>query len=44
MYQLSRYDAHMWAYAECFGLGDLLSEDFQDGRIYGTVRTTNPFI
>jgi predicted nucleic acid-binding protein len=44
VYQLSWFDAHMWAYAECFGLGDLLSEDFQHGRIYGTVRTTNPFI
>ena len=44
VYQLSWHDAHMWAYAECFGLGDLFSEDFQHGRIYGTVRTTNPFI
>ncbi len=44
VYQLTWYDAHMWAYAECFGLGELLSEDFQHGRIYGTVRVINPFV
>jgi predicted nucleic acid-binding protein len=42
-YQLSWFDAHLWAYAEHFGLEELLSEDFQDGRRYGTVRITNPF-
>jgi predicted nucleic acid-binding protein len=42
-YQLSWFDAHMWAYAEHFGLDELLSEDFQHGRRYGTVRVTNPF-
>lgn len=42
-YQLSWYDAHMWAYAERFGLAELLSEDFQDGRLYGTVQVVNPF-
>jgi predicted nucleic acid-binding protein len=42
-YQLSWFDAHMWAYAERFGLEELLSEDFQHGRIYGTVEVTNPF-
>lgn len=44
VYQLAWCDAHMWAYAECFGLGEILSEDFPHGRIYGTVRATNPFI
>lgn len=42
-YELSWFDAHMWAYAEVFGLGELLSEDFQAGRLYGTVMAVNPF-
>jgi predicted nucleic acid-binding protein len=42
-YQLSWFDAHMWAYAERFGLDALVSEDFQHGRMYGTVEVTNPF-
>jgi predicted nucleic acid-binding protein len=42
-YQLSWFDAHMWAYAERFGLDELLSEDFQHGRLYGTVHALNPF-
>ncbi|HUP44320.1 MAG TPA: PIN domain-containing protein [Thermoanaerobaculia bacterium] len=42
-YQLSWYDAHMWAYAETFGLDQLISEDFEHGRLYGTVRALNPF-
>ena len=43
-YQLSWFDAHMWAYAEAYGLGTLLSEDFQHDRTYGTVRVVNPFV
>jgi len=43
-YQLSWYDAHMLAYAEVFGLTELLSEDFQHGRVYGNVRVVNPFL
>ena len=42
-YQLSWYDAHMWAYAEYYGLGELYSEDFEHNRMYGTVRAVNPF-
>jgi predicted nucleic acid-binding protein len=42
-YQLSWFDAHLWAYAECFGLDELLSEDFQNNRVYGRVRVRNPF-
>jgi predicted nucleic acid-binding protein len=42
-YQLSWFDAHIWAYAECFGLDELFSEDFQHDRMYGTVRAVNPF-
>jgi predicted nucleic acid-binding protein len=43
-YQLSWYDAHLWAYAEHYGVSEILSEDFEDGRLYGTVRVKNPFI
>lgn len=42
-YQLSWFDAHLWAYAEYYGLAELISEDFEDGRLYGTVRAVNPF-
>ena len=42
-YQLSWFDAHMWAYAERFGMDRLVSEDFEDGRLYGTVMVVNPF-
>jgi predicted nucleic acid-binding protein len=42
-YELAWFDAHLWAYAEYYGLPELISEDFQDGRLYGTVRTVNPF-
>lgn len=43
-YNLAWYDAHLWAYAEHYGLPELLSEDFEHGRKYGTVRVRNPFI
>ncbi len=43
-YQLSWFDAHLWAHAERFGLAELLSEDFQHGRLYGTVEIVNPFL
>lgn len=43
-YQLSWFDAHLWAYAEHFGLTELISEDFQHDRLYGTVKTVNPFL
>ncbi len=43
-YQLSWFDAHLWAYAEVYGLPEILSEDFQHGRLYGTVRVRNPFV
>jgi len=42
-YRISWFDAHLWAFAEFYGLGDLYSEDFQHGRLYGTVRVINPF-
>jgi predicted nucleic acid-binding protein len=43
-YQLSWFDAHMWAYAERFGISQLLSEDFEHERLYGTVEVVNPFV
>jgi predicted nucleic acid-binding protein len=43
-YQLGWFDAHLWAYAEYHGLAELLSEDFEHDRLYGTVRTVNPFL
>lgn len=43
-YELSWWDAHMWAYAEVHGLDTLYSEDFQHGRWYGGVRVVNPFL
>ncbi len=42
-YQMSWWDAHLWAYAEFHGLPELLSEDFENGRLYGTVRVVDPF-
>jgi predicted nucleic acid-binding protein len=42
-YQLGWFDAHLWAYAEHYGLEELWSEDFQHDRLYGTVRAVNPF-
>jgi predicted nucleic acid-binding protein len=44
MYRMPWFDAHLWAYAEHYGLPTLFSEDFQSGRIYGQVRIVNPFI
>lgn len=42
-YQLSWFDAHLWAYAEYYGMKTLLSEDFSHDRFYGTVRVVDPF-
>ncbi|MGZ5433167.1 MAG: PIN domain-containing protein [Thermoanaerobaculia bacterium] len=43
-YQLPWFDAHMWAYAATNGLTEILSEDFQHDRRYGTVRVIDPFV
>jgi len=43
-YRLSWFDAHLWAYAEYYGLAELISEDFQHDRLYGSVRVRNPFL
>ena len=42
-YQLSWFDAHLWAHAEVYGLRQLLSEDFEHNRLYGTVQAVDPF-
>jgi len=42
-YQLPWFDAHLWAYAEHYGLEEILSEDFEHGRTYGSVRVRDPF-
>ena len=43
-YGLSWYDAHLWAYADVHGIEELISEDFQHGRMYGTVTVRSPFV
>lgn len=43
-YQLTWFDAHLWSYAEHYGLSEILTEDLQHDRLYGTVRVVNPFI
>ena len=43
-YGLSWFDAHLWAYAEVNGLPEILSEDFEHGRHYGSVRVVDPFL
>lgn len=43
-YQLSWFDAHLWSYAEHYGLTEIITEDLQHDRIYGAVRAVNPFI
>lgn len=42
-FRLSWFDAHLWAYAEHYGLEEIVSEDFEHGRLYGSVRVRNPF-
>jgi predicted nucleic acid-binding protein len=44
VYKLSWFDAHLWAYADHYGLTEILSEDFEHGRFYGAVRIRNPFV
>jgi predicted nucleic acid-binding protein len=43
-YQLSWFDAYLWSYAEHYGLPEIITEDFQHERLYGTVRAVNPFV
>jgi len=43
-YHLNWFDAHLWSYAEHYGMDEILTEDLQHDRLYGTVRVVNPFI
>lgn len=43
-YQLPWFDAHLWAYAEFHGLSEIISEDFNPGQTYGSVRIVDPFV
>lgn len=43
LYQMSWFDAHLWAYADERGLDTLWSEDFEHGRLYGRVKVIDPF-
>ena len=43
-YRLSWCDAHLWAYAEHYAISEIVSEDFEHERMYGTVRIRNPFV
>jgi predicted nucleic acid-binding protein len=43
-YQLSWFDSHLWACAEHYGIPEMLTEDFQHDRLYGSVRAVNPFV
>lgn len=43
-YRLSWFDACIWAYAEHHGMTEIVSEDFEHGRRYGSVRVRNPFL
>ena len=43
-YGLSWYDAHLWAYAEVNDIHEILTEDFEHGRHYGSVRAVDPFL
>jgi predicted nucleic acid-binding protein len=44
LHRLSWFDANIWAYAETYGLTEILTEDFKHGRLYGNIRATNPFL
>ncbi|HUO85004.1 MAG TPA: PIN domain-containing protein [Thermoanaerobaculia bacterium] len=43
-YQLSWFDALIWAIAEQHAIELLISEDFEHGRRYGGVTAMNPFL
>ena len=43
-YQLSWFDAHLWSYADHYGLAQIITEDLEHDRLYGAVRAVNPFV
>jgi len=44
MYGFSWFDAHLWSFAEHYGVERIYSEDFEHGRVYGKVKVLNPFL
>jgi predicted nucleic acid-binding protein len=44
IYRLSWIDAHQLAFAEHYGISEILSEDFTHGQYYGKVLIRNPFL
>lgn len=43
-YRLGWFDANLWAHAERFGLREILSEDFEHDRLYGSACAVTPFL
>jgi predicted nucleic acid-binding protein len=43
-YRMNWFDALIWSYAEHYSLPEILTEDLQHDRLYGTVRVVNPFL
>ena len=43
-YGLPWFDAHLWGYASHYCISEILSENFEHGRMYGGVRVRNPFV
>jgi predicted nucleic acid-binding protein len=43
-HKLAFWDALLWATVRRAGVGVLISEDFQDGRVIDGVRIANPFV
>ena len=41
-YQLNWFDAHLWSYAEHYGLSEFFTEDLQHDRLYGSVTHREP--
>ncbi len=42
-HKMNFWDAQIWAAAKQYGASEILSEDFQDGRIIEGIRFRNPF-
>jgi predicted nucleic acid-binding protein len=43
VHRLPWYDAHLWAYADAYGINEILTEDTPSRPRCGTVLYTNPF-
>ena len=42
-YELQFYDSLLLATAEALGCDEFLTEDLNDGQMYGSVKAVNPF-